>query len=443
MIVVRNTRELEENYDLNSLPEEEQIRVIGGMHGKSKYEDEKYERRTTYSVRQLRQIIYQMEEIERNIPEDWNQWQRAKYIYEVLGKNIGYNLDTASYGRQDSSNLQVIMSRKGICAGYSLLFKEMMDRQEIECDYVRGVATLSNGRTEKHAWNVLTIDGVTFPIDLTWDSARLNQGISTLQYFGNNREFFQEHNLDFDEKAHKFSLINAEFVKSIDTNVIPKEQNFGIEEKKAILAQAIQETYQKYSDLNGKQVGQNQVSTAVMRFIKEELANGFTRQGNARENIQNAFNNEEMLDIVITGYLDKFEKLKENSKGIFENAISQNLVKYGEEQAQQALRTYILEGSTQGFTRQGNARENIELYVNREEALKTIIDCYVNKEIEKITQNKKYFNASEFDNVSLPEEKKGILSSAANWIRGKVVNRNRENNTEEKNIIKSNDKEER
>ena len=98
MIIVRNTKELEQKWDLNKLPDTEKIMVLGGFEGKPKYLDcpnlnkrEEYLARITYSTRQIKQIIAEMKEIEESIPLDWNKWQRAKYIYETLAENIKYN----------------------------------------------------------------------------------------------------------------------------------------------------------------------------------------------------------------------------------------------------------------------------------------------------------------------------------------------------------------
>ncbi len=187
MIVVANTKELEERYDLNRLPDDEQVIVQGGLRGKEKYNAERYLMRTTYTGWQIKQIISQMKLIEDSIPKEWNEYQRAKYIYEVLGSKIEYNYNRESYGNQQSSNLAILLSGKGICAGYSLLYKEMMDRQGIECDYIRGVACCDSTK-ERHAWNVLTINGQSFPVDLTWDVPKIRRG-DELEYFGLNQNF--------------------------------------------------------------------------------------------------------------------------------------------------------------------------------------------------------------------------------------------------------------
>lgn len=351
MIIVRNTKELEEQYDLTSIPDDEQIRVIGGMEGKSKYSDERYAIRTTYSASQLKQVIHQMKSIEENIPADWNKWQRAKYIYDVLANNIEYNYDSSTYFNQQSSNLTVLMHGKGICAGYALTFKEMMDRQGIECDYIRGVANGNRPNPERHAWNVLNIDGVQFPIDLTWDSGNKQQGLSQLKYFGNNKVFFQNHVQDSDEKEYNYSLLSNEFVESIDISEERKKEELSTEEKRNILNSAIEQTYKKFESVYGEQQASLSVSEAIKKYINEGNSLGFTRQENARANIEKFINKQNMIELLVEQYVEQCSNNPSISEDILGKSLRENLFKYGSEQAKAALKDYILTGNTQGFTR--------------------------------------------------------------------------------------------
>lgn len=81
MIVVNNTKELEQKYNLYAIPDDEMVMVLGGLANKEKYNKEIYQRRITYTGRQIKQIIEQMQEIESAMPDSWNDWQKAKYIY--------------------------------------------------------------------------------------------------------------------------------------------------------------------------------------------------------------------------------------------------------------------------------------------------------------------------------------------------------------------------
>ncbi len=174
MVTVSNTIELEE-YGLDNIKDNEKVRILGGLEGKAKYsKNEKYTIRTTYTGKHIKLIIKQMHTIENAIPKEWNKWQRAKFIYEILGRNIIYSPEEVTNYLQMYSNLSILLSRKATCAGYSLLYKEMMDRQGIECDYIRG---------QNHAWNVLTIDGVTFPVDLTMDASNMEKRKNRIDAF--------------------------------------------------------------------------------------------------------------------------------------------------------------------------------------------------------------------------------------------------------------------
>lgn len=245
MIIVANTTELEKKYDLNKLQDDEQVIVRGGLGEKRKYSREKYGIRTTYTVRQIKQIIVQMKLIESSIPKEWDKLQRAKYIYEVLGKRIEYNHNKNEYKTQQSSNLSIILSRKGICAGYSLLYKEMMDRQGIECDYIRGNIS-GLGIDELHAWNVLTINGQSFPVDLTWDANRMRNGENGLRYFGVDQRFHERHIPDADERKYNYTVFPKEYIDAINTDTTKRQSEISEEQKNEIIKLAIEETYKKF-----------------------------------------------------------------------------------------------------------------------------------------------------------------------------------------------------
>lgn len=100
------------------------------------------------------------------------------------------------------------------------------------------------------------------------------------------------------------------------------------------------------------------------------------------------------------------------------------------------------------FTRNNNARSNIEQYMTPYGALDMIIQDFVQREVEGIrketgidnaninTMKKTYFNASEFAMVQIPEQKrKNILQRAMLWIRertNKIKGSKSKEGTEEK-----------
>lgn len=435
MIVVKNTKELEENYDLYRLPDNEEVVVLGGMADKEKYNAEKYIRRVTYPARQIKQIIGQMKEIENSIPNEWNEWQKAKYIYEILGKNIEYNFNREEYSNQQSSNLSILLSKKAICAGYSLLFKEMMDRQNIECEYVRGVAVSPTQNVERHAWNVLAINGENgekhvFPIDLTWDSGNFQRGETQLKYFGCKEDFFATHNPDQDENRHNFVSFTQESINSIDTKDNIKETEISEQDKLSILQNAIEETYKKFKDTYGTEVARNQINKAIIKHIQEGDTTGFTRQNMAREIVTNNISQEEMRDILINQYIENVATLNKGGvriDNILGAAIQDTGNKYGKEHVKSAVKNYMLEGISQGFTRDNEARNNMQQFMTPELALEGIVSDYVEKQvssIEKVIQNgKMQFEVDELAQVERPS-KENIIKKSMEWITDKLKNKN-------------------
>lgn len=454
MIVVSNTVELENKYDLSRIRDDEQVCVQGGMRGKPKYNDERYQRRTTYTGREIKQIINQMKLIESSIPKEWNQYQRAKYIYEVLGKGIEYNHNREEYATQRPSSLAGILDRKAICAGYSLIYKEMMDRQGIQCDYVRGIGyTPNRTRAEKHAWNVLTINGQSFPVDLTWDSVNLRRGQNELQYFGDDHRFFERHEIDQDERNYRYVTYSKEDINAINTNPKDRQNVVTQEQQMNIIQLAIEQTYLKFEKQFGTVAARTQVEKAIEKYITTGNADSFTRQGDARSQIEQFVSRDDMLHLISKSFVEQnYNGYNQNTLGrILENSVNETSRAHGTEHTARALERYIREGNDIGFTRTNNARANLSQYaILPGNAMQLMISTVTSRNIEEIeanktvildnSRNKTFFYADEFAKAELPVEKKtGIISKAIQWIREKTKSRLTPKNKQNQNVRDDND----
>lgn len=440
MIVVKNTKELEELYDINQISDDEQVTVLGGMAGKEKYNSPKYMQRLTYSGRQIKQIVAKMHEIESAIPESWSEWQKSKYIYQVLGKKISYCYDYMET-TNNPSNLTILLNGEGICAGYSLLYKEMMDRQGIQCEYVRGQALDRNGNSiGKHAWNVLVIDGqAPVQVDLTWDSERMQKGYESYRFFGNS-DFQYEHYAEEDERRFsQYVYLSPDQINSVDI------EGRNTEDMKAVsINNAIDQTYKKYSQIYGKEKARTMVKTGIQSYIARGELLGFTREGNGRQGIQANVSQKDMIDQLISFYVGNFE-LPKREMNYLEFAVAQNLYKYGSEQVTIAIENYITQNNPSGFTRTNNAREYIQ-QVSQEEIIGLLADKMLDSRIQSIeaeldAQNniaaKSSFSYGEFPQVQLPEkEKKNMIKNAFEFIkrRTKEKQQNAQIYTREENV---------
>lgn len=172
------------------------VRIIGGFEDKPKYMEQCYYDRTIYTPIQVGQIIKTFESIEKNIDKNWDDLRKSLYVYKILCENMTYDYDDKYiHDIQDMDrNLCGILNKEAVCAGFALIYKEAMDRLNIECLY--------QSKHHRHAWNVLKIDGVYYPIDLTFDvcHAKKNGNICQFDFFGNDSRFFDDSNhISYDE----------------------------------------------------------------------------------------------------------------------------------------------------------------------------------------------------------------------------------------------------
>ncbi len=435
MIRAKNTLELEKNYKLSEIDDEELVMIKGGLD-KEKYDKERYERRVTYSGRDIKNIIARMREIEARIPEEWNDWQKAKYIYETIGKNISYDFKYMDAGRhQQDSNLTTLLSGKAVCAGYALLFKEMMDRQNIECEYIRGDALGDGENPEKHAWNNITIDGKTVALDVTWDSARMHKG-AKLEYFGNNPRFNERHKADPDEKIFNYSVLSNKEVENISTARNIEDRNIiadrmDIESKRVYVENAIDETYKKYAKLQGADAAKKQVKAAIKKYIEEGYTNYFTNNAEARDNIEKYVSEGEMSEIVSNIFIDSianYKKIEDKKKALSEDnilkkATKETLEKYNKQQAVKALKKYINQNSVSAFTNVAN-RATLSIS-EKDKILDNMYDSVVEytelsrqkeNETKKIIKEKNCYSTYELEEIAQKPKSKGLLNKCLGWM---------------------------
>ncbi len=427
MIRVKNTVELQENYKLSEIADTDEVMVYGGFYGKEKYDRERYRTRVTYSGRDIKNIIVKMQEIESAIPEEWGQIQRAKFIYETLGKAIGYDYDHNKKTNQQSSNLTVLLSREGVCAGYALLYKEMMDRQGISCDYVRGIVPLDDGNVEKHAWNVLNINGKSIPVDLTWDSSKLRKG-KKVQNFG-DVDFKELHKKDADEIDYDFRYVTSDEYSKINTKLDERngKEELDVEAKRVFVEEAINETYKKFLKNYGHEIALGQCKGAIKKYIYTGYMNAFTNNNNARENIDRFVSQDDMAIVFSDMYVDMLEKDEISKTNILAKATNETLYKYNKKQASAAVKEYLKNNRRDLFTNKENRdalsyADPSELFDNISESI--VLDCVKRKEqseqvTEKLVQKSTY-DSYELSKVAdrVPKDK-GIIQKAFSWMKNK------------------------
>ncbi|MBQ6696926.1 MAG: hypothetical protein IJN16_09510 [Lachnospiraceae bacterium] len=85
--------------------------------------------------------------------------ERVKYAHDYLTSTITYQLNSP----YNQSAYSALVRNVTVCAGYSRAFQYMMQKVGIPCAYVVGIAG------ERHAWNLLELEGDYYMMDVTWD----------------------------------------------------------------------------------------------------------------------------------------------------------------------------------------------------------------------------------------------------------------------------------
>ena len=225
---------------INKLPKNILIRVAGGYdeerveRNKNKiYDDGEsgifYEESVVYTKDELVAIVKEIEKIEAGYRENWSPIQKILYTYDKLKREIMYDPENEQKPTSEMYSLRGLVTKETICAGFSLIFKEIMDRNGIDCEYVEGY-TKADG-TGAHAWNIINLDGKKYPIDLTKDNAWFRAGkMYALDSFKEDITSFANEHFPFkEEKTQNYqktlSKFNPEVIDAINEE-IGKEKEY-------------------------------------------------------------------------------------------------------------------------------------------------------------------------------------------------------------------------
>lgn len=116
------------------------------------------------------------ESINRFIKENISE---KDFIIDKIYQVHNYILDNTKYlkdnGNKDVCHGQVpygmICEGEMVCRGYANTLQLMLNKLGVENMVISGTATDKYGRKEKHAWNIVKLDGKWYHIDPTWDDA--------------------------------------------------------------------------------------------------------------------------------------------------------------------------------------------------------------------------------------------------------------------------------
>ena len=212
----------------------ESDRVVFSIKGgldydiKEKYKSQKYVDRTFVSPSGLKKIIKYFEYNESMIDPNWNEFEKAMFLYNALCVDMEYSEDyeTIQSPGTTERSLNGILYGKLVCAGFAQVYKEMLDRV--------GIKNYYQNQRDVHAFNVIEIEGKKYGVDITWDNndKKNNNNKCCFARFGQDPNFYTRHGhqlyteeLDFDsEDVFKTKRVYDTDEEIYDLSVLSVEQ---------------------------------------------------------------------------------------------------------------------------------------------------------------------------------------------------------------------------
>lgn len=104
-------------------------------------------------------------EILKNLPSGGNEFEVELYLHDYIIDKCVYT-DTDSF--EETTLYGALIDGKASCEGYSRAMKYLSDFCNIDCYVLFGTAESNNGNGN-HMWNIITIDGEKYHVDVTWN----------------------------------------------------------------------------------------------------------------------------------------------------------------------------------------------------------------------------------------------------------------------------------
>lgn len=208
-------------YDEERLTRNSNIKFSNGETG------EYYNSAVIYTKNETIKILEEIEKIEEGINKNWSDIQKLIYVYDRLKTGIMYDPKFEQKVSSETRSLRGLITKQTVCAGYAIILKEFMDRNNISCEYVEGHTKIDadGKRTGGHAWNIINIGDKKYPIDLTWDNTKFRAGKSkSFDWLGQDiSTFSKSHHPNPEEKTqnyeHTLSQIDPQLVKQIYSQI--------------------------------------------------------------------------------------------------------------------------------------------------------------------------------------------------------------------------------
>lgn len=94
-------------------------------------------------------------------------YEKELFFHDYLIARCAYHEDTGNWQAYTAAG--ALLNGKAVCEGYSRAFQLLLNQEGIGNYLMTGSARDPSGRVDGHMWNLVTIDGAPYHVDVTWD----------------------------------------------------------------------------------------------------------------------------------------------------------------------------------------------------------------------------------------------------------------------------------
>jgi len=127
----------------------------------------------------MAQLNEAVQDLLKRIPKNASDFEKELFVHDAIISACEY---TNTGAPEESSAYGALVEKKASCEGYARAMKLMMDALGIPCYLVGGSASDDDGHRQNHMWNIVSIGGEYYHVDLTWDDPLSQDKRSDLRY---------------------------------------------------------------------------------------------------------------------------------------------------------------------------------------------------------------------------------------------------------------------
>ena len=117
-----------------------------------------------------------------------SDYRKIQAIHDYLCDNIEYDTEKSGddKGGTEHTAYGALVEGKSVCQGYAISLYRLLLEAGVDCRVIDGQGLEAGGLSSAHSWNIVSIGGVYFYVDTTWDDSS-----GSKDYFLRNRDDFE------------------------------------------------------------------------------------------------------------------------------------------------------------------------------------------------------------------------------------------------------------